>query len=167
MLYFNNTGTSTLTVWPDSNNYTASSGSLRLKLTDDLSEEITYVPATLLNTPTDFTPRIIFSVSASDLPLAAGQYTVEVQQFIETAYTWGTANITWGNANFTWGSAAFPSASLILDSDRAYNEGTNTPTFIIYTTSSQETIYESGSIIDPPTQYTSPNEIGRYTVYNA
>jgi hypothetical protein len=146
MLYLNNTGTTTLTVWPEvSSSYLPGSGSLRLKLTDDLSEEFTYVPATLLNTPTAFTPRLIFSVTASDLPTVSGQYTVEIQEYIPVVFTWGNANVKWGEANFTWGTGAGFSGLLVLDNDRAYNEGTDVPT---------------------ATLYTSPDEIGRYTVYN-
>lgn len=146
MLYLNNTGTTTLTVWPEvSSSYLPGSGSLRLKLTDDLSEEVTYVPATLLNTPTAFTPRLVFSVTASNLPAVSGQYTVEIQEYIPVVFTWGNANVKWGEADFTWGTGAGISGLLVIDNDRAYNKGTDVPT---------------------ATLYTSPDEIGRYTVYN-
>jgi len=146
MLNLRNYGTTTLAIWPEvDSTYLPGSGSLRLKLTDDLSEEVTYVPATLLNTPTDFTPRLIFSVTASDLPAPYGQYTVEVQEYLLTAFTWGSADVKWGEANFTWITGAGVSGVLVIDNDRAYVQGTDYPT---------------------STTYTSPDENGAYTVYN-
>ena len=147
MLYFNNTGTSTLTVWPEVFSELTGSAALRLKLTDDYSQEVTYVPATLLNSPTEYSQRIIFSVTASNLPTASGQYTVEIQKLTPTAaYTWGSANVKWGEASFTWSSSTGIPGALTLDTDRGYNQGTNTPSNIIYI---------------------SPDETGQYTVYNS
>lgn len=146
MLYLNNSGTTTLTVWPEvSSSYLPGSGSLRLKITDDLSQDISYVPAELLNTPTAFNPRLVFSVTASNLPAAFGQYTVEVEEFIETPLTFGAADMTWSDADFTWVYGTGITGVLVIDNDRAILQGTDNPTSI---------------------DYTSPDEIGAYTVYN-
>jgi len=145
MLYLGNSGTTTLTVWPEvSSSYFPGSGSLRLKVTDDYSEEVTYIPATLLNVPTQFTPRLIFSVTSSDVPAEGGQYTAVLQEYLEQSPIWGETQLTFGEADFTWSDTGI-SGIVTLDTDRAFVQGTDTPA---------------------QTQYTSPDETGRYSIYN-
>jgi hypothetical protein len=136
MLYFNNTGSTTLTVWPEEKlTNIPGSGSLRLKLTSDYSQEVTYVPAILLNNPTQYSPRLIFSVTGSDLPQVSGLYTVEIQEYLQGALTWGRADRRWGEADFTWGSGEAISGIYTIDNDRVFNEGLNVPTATIYQSS--------------------------------
>jgi len=162
------TGAQTIAVWPEvsSSYYSNPSGSYQIELSQDWDRSTTTVQATLLNTPTRLTPRLIFSINRATLPEYSGLYTVVVKEGLTRRYKWGETNVLWTDADWTWSSQNVFSDPRTLDNDRAYVSGSDIPAFLQYTTSSTEYIYQSGSGDDPITQYTSSNEYGAYTTYH-
>lgn len=90
------------------------------------------------------TPWIIAQFSGSLLPSASGQYDFKVFDFIPVpVLVWNTTNTQWQNTNDIWNAANFQKGDQI-SADRALI---------------------SGSDVTPITEYVSPNENARYTVY--
>ena len=102
----------------------------------------------LINNPgTNGNNFLVYQVSASALPTASGQYTVETYDVINTPganYTWINASFKWNEDPDTWAELTNVKGAL-LSTDRAY---------------------VSGSDGSPITQYVSPDENGTYTTYN-
>ena len=89
------------------------------------------------------TPWIIAQFSGSLLPSASGQYDFKIFEGIPgVQLIWNTTNTQWQLTNTTWNAVA--SKGDQISTDRA----------II-----------SGSDVTPITEYVSPNENARYTVY--
>ena len=96
MLYFSNSGsTQTLTVWPEVSASIAlePSGGLELKVVQDYDQSETIIPATLLNTPTKYNPRLVFSVLTANIPEYGGLYTVELKETIGRRTKWGETDV--------------------------------------------------------------------------
>jgi hypothetical protein len=102
------------------------------------------IEADVISNPIN-TPWIIAQFSGSLLPSASGQYDFNIYELILGAPTiWNQANIQWQLETDTWDDA-----------------GSNTKGDLI----SVERAFISGSDVTPITEYLSPNENARYTVY--
>jgi hypothetical protein len=168
MLYFSNSGsTQTLTIWPEVSASIAlePSGGLELKVVQDYDQSETIIPATLLNTPTKYNPRLVFSVLTANIPEYGGLYTVELKETIGRRTKWGETDVEWSAANWKWSDPAGRTFSNILDTDRGTVQGTDSSIITQYFVSSSENIYESGSLSTFKV-YESPDENGTYTTYH-
>ena len=146
MINFNvNQESNTFSVYPE----TASldpSASYSVTLTDDLDLTSGSFDVALINTPTNFNPRLVFQVSGSSIqPTNTGQYTFELFESLIERLIWGTANLQFGSTHVQWGAGAAGIGTKI-DTDRVWLEGDNTPT---------------------TTTYTTNNELGSFTTYNS
>jgi len=102
------------------------------------------IEADVISNPIN-TPWIIAQFSGSLLPSASGQYDFNIYELILGAPTiWNQANIQWQLETDTWDDA-----------------GSNTKGDLI----SVERAFISGSDVTPITEYLSPNDNARYTVY--
>tara|TARA_R110000868_G_scaffold4961_1_gene30846 strand:+ start:1878 stop:2330 length:453 start_codon:yes stop_codon:yes gene_type:complete len=150
MLYFSNTGTTqTLTIWPEvsASIALAPSGGLDLRLVQDYDQSETFVTATIVNVPTQYNPRIIFTVPTAQLPAYGGLYSVYVREYTSQRPTWGNANVLWTDANWRWSDAAGTKLGItVIDTDRGEVQGTDSSTI---------------------TQYQSPDETGIYITYHS
>ena len=91
------------------------------------------------------TPWIIAPFSGSLLPSASGQYDFKIFEYTPAAgLVWSTTNTQWQLTNILWNAGTAPVIGDQISTDRA----------II-----------SGSDVTPITEYVSPNENARYTVY--
>lgn len=162
------TGSQIIAVYPEvsSSYFNNPSGSYTIELSQDWDRSVTIDNLELLNTPTRISPRLVFRVDRSSLPQYSGLYTVTVKESIVRRPKWGDTNVLWTDANWIWSQASASFDPRTLDNDRAYVSGSDIPSFLQYTTSSTEYIYQSGSGDDPITQYTSSNEYGAYTTYH-
>jgi hypothetical protein len=168
MLYFSNTGSiQTLTIWPEVSASIAllPSGGLDLKLIQDYDRSETTIPVTLLNTPNEYNPRLVFSVPTADVPAYGGLYTVELREFIQERPKWGTTNRLWSEAHWRWSDTSVIFDLSIIDQDRGTVEGTDSSIITQYYVTSSENIYGSGSL-STFTVYESPDEFGTYTTYH-
>ena len=168
MLYFSNTGsTQTLTIWPEVSASIAleASGGLDLKLIQDYDRSETTIPVTLLNSPTKYSPRLVFSIATANVPAYGGLYTVELREFIPERPKWGTTNKLWSEANWKWSDTAAVLEYKVIDQDRGTVQGTDSSIITQYYVTSSENIYESGSL-SIFTTYESPDELGTYTTYH-
>lgn len=168
MLYFSNSGsTQTLTVWPEVSASIAlePSGGLDLRVVQDYDQSETTIPATLLNTPTKYNPRLVFSILTANVPAYGGLYTVQVREFIQERPIWGQTNVKWANADWRWSDASAKLGIHVIDTDRGTVQGTDSSIINQYFVSSSENIYESGSLATFKV-YESPDENGTYTTYH-
>jgi hypothetical protein len=167
MLYFSNSGSvQTLTIWPEVSASIAlqPSGGLDLRVVQDYDQSETIIPATLQNTPTRYTPRLVFSILTANVPQYGGLYTVELREFIQERPKWGTTDVKWTDANWRWSDASAKYNISTIDTDRGTVEGLDTPQTIQYLISSSEYIYGSG--VGTVTEYIGPDETGVYTTYH-
>jgi hypothetical protein len=116
-----------------------------LEYTQSYSNTVTgSIVADVISNPQN-TPWIIAQFSGSFLPSASGQYDFQIFNYIQGApLIWNLADIEWQLATTTWDSASSAVAGDLISVERA----------II-----------SGSDVTPITEYLSPNENARYTVY--
>ena len=166
-LEYSSSGVTTQAIWPEvSSSYANNpSGSFVLTLSQEYDRSETELTGTLLNNPTPITPRLILQFNRSQLPEYSGQYTAELKEGLVRRYKWGTTNVKWSEANWIWNTATQLTEARVLDIDRAWVSGSDFATFDVYTSSSTETIYDSGSAY-PATEYVSPDENGTYTTYH-
>jgi len=169
-LQYATTGSQTIAVWPDTP-ASSSTSPFRMVLSSDYDRSSTVVDLTLQNTPTSVLPRLVFSFNKAQLPSYTGNYTLtlqEAERFRELDLIWGETEMTWTNIQAKWSDPTYIKGGFteVLDIDRAWISGSDVPSFTQYTTSSSDTIYESGSIVPPPTQYLSPDETGSYITYH-
>lgn len=135
MLKFTKLGsTQTQAIWPDvtASLATQPSGGLDIILTQDYDNTSTVVDGTLLNTPTEYTPRIVFSVSTAEVPSYSGLYSYVLREFITEDLKWKTANLKWGEADVKWGAGVFKKDLQTIDEGRAIVQGTDTPSTTTY-----------------------------------
>jgi hypothetical protein len=100
------------------------------------------IEADVISNPQN-TSWVIAQFSGSLLPTASGQYDFKIfEALAPVQLTWNTTNIQWQLADSTWNAAA-AKGDLI----------------------SEERAIISGSDVTPITEYVSPNENARYTVY--
>jgi len=116
-----------------------------LEYTQSYSNTVTgSIIATIISDPQN-TPWIIAQFSGSSLPSASGQYDFKIYDYtVGNLYIWNTTNIQWQLANTTWNNAGTSAVGDQISVDRAFI---------------------SGSDVTPITEYVSPNENARYTVY--
>jgi len=140
--------TNTISVYPESGSiyFDNPSGSFVLELTQDYDQSTTEIPASLLNTPTEYNPRLTLQLDSIFVPDYTGLYTVKVKELLAIRTTWSQTNIKWELANWLWSSAQGSGISRVIDTDRAFISGSDTPVF---------------------KQYASPDENGAYTTYNS
>jgi len=114
-----------------------------LEFTQSYSNTVTgSILADVISNPQN-TSWIIAQFSGSQLPSASGQYDFEMFEAVPGQnYVWSTANVQWQLAQGTWDNS--PTKGDLINQERA----------II-----------SGSDVVPITEYVSPNEDARYTVY--
>lgn len=170
MLNFYKAGlNNTVSIYPESGSlyFDSPSGSFQIQLTQDYDQSVTTLDATLLNTPTQFSPRLTLQVTTNQVPSYTGLYTVELKEFLAQQLKWIEANTIWSQTNRKWSQKDSIVGERLLDIDRAFVSGSDVPVFKQYTTSSGEYIYESGSVDPAPTQYVSPDEQGAYITYNS
>jgi hypothetical protein len=116
-----------------------------LEFTQSYSNTVTgSILADVISNPQN-TPYIIAQFSGSTLPSASGQYDFKIfNTVLSNPPIWNTTNTNWESANFVWEFPGGMVANELISTDRA----------II-----------SGSDVTPITEYLSPNENARYTVY--
>ena len=116
-----------------------------LEYTQSYSNTVTgSILADVISNPQN-TPYIIAQFSGSTLPSASGQYDFKIfNTVLSNPPIWNTTNTNWESANFVWEFPGGMVANELISTDRA----------II-----------SGSDVTPITEYLSPNENARYTVY--
>jgi hypothetical protein len=142
--FYNHVPVGTHTIYPDIDPIylTNPSGSLKVELVQDLDNSTKVIFPTLTNTPTEFTPRIIFNVPSGSLPLNKGQYTMYTYEGIDGV--WNQINQQWQLISNEW-DQTFLTNERLISTDRAWVEGVNGVTI---------------------TQYTGTNQTGTYTTYN-
>ena len=167
--FFKNNLTNTISIYPESGSlyFDNPSGSFEIQLTQDYDQSVTTLTATLLNTPTQFSPRLTLQVTSNQIPDYTGLYSLELKEYLAQHLKWSEANTIWSQTHRKWSQRDAITGERILDTDRAFVSGSDVPTFIQYTTSSTEYIYESGSVVPAYTQYVSPDENGAYITYNS
>ena len=167
--FFKNNLTNTISIYPESGSlyFDSPSGSFEIQLTQDYDQSVTTLTPTLLNTPTQFSPRLTLQVSSSEVPSYTGLYSLTLLEYIRQKSKWSEQNTIWSATHLKWSDVTFKTGLRNLDTDRAFVSGSDVPVFIQYTTSSAEYIYQSGSVIPTTKQYTSPDEIGAYITYNS
>jgi len=147
MINLRKSGTvNTISIYPEiSSLYSNSpSGGYDLYVTQDYNDQETLLSASLINTPTEFDPRLVLQIQSQDVPSSSGLYKTQLQEFVLRSDTWGNTNTKWVDADNRWSDRAkFDRRN--IDVDRAYVSGSDIPVF---------------------TSYTSPDETGRYTTYN-
>tara|TARA_R110000803_G_scaffold123413_1_gene191351 strand:+ start:4580 stop:5092 length:513 start_codon:yes stop_codon:yes gene_type:complete len=166
--FFKENATNTISIYPESSSlyYNNDSGSFEIQLTQDYDQSETSLFPSLLNVPTQFSPRLTLQVSSSEVPSYTGLYSLTLLEYINQQIEWAQQNTIWSATHLKWSDISYKSGSRTLDIDRAFVSGSDVPVFIQYTTSSQEYIYGSGSIIPATIQYASPDETGAYITYN-
>ena len=167
--FFKNNLTNTISIYPESGSlyFDSPSGSFEIQLTQDYDQSVTTLVATLLNTPTQFSPRLTLQVASNQIPDYTGLYSLVLKEYINQQLKWSEVNTLWSTTHQKWSDVTFKTGLRNLDTDRAFVSGSDVPTFIQYTTSSTEYIYESGSVVPAYTQYVSPDENGAYITYNS
>lgn len=168
-LYYSSSGTQHIAIWPE---VTASSypidtvsQSFALEVTQEYDRSSTTIDLTLANNPNTYSPRMVFTLNRGQVPQYSGQYDAQLLQYQLQRPVWGTTNKQWTAANWRWSSQLVPLSSSIIDFDRAWVSGSDFQSFDVYTSSSSDTIYDSGSSY-PATQYVSPDEDGAYITYH-
>ena len=118
-------------------------GVIVLDFTQSYSNTVTgSIDATVISDP-QTTPWIIAQFSGSLLPSASGQYDFKIFEGTPgLQLIWNTTNTQWQLTNTTWNAVASKGDQI-----------------------SAERAIISGSDVTPITEYTSPNENARYTVY--
>lgn len=167
MLYFRNSGSiQSMTLWPEVSASLAlePSGGLELRIIQDYDQSETIIPATLVNTPTEYNPRLVFQINTADVPEYGGLYTVYLREFVGERPIWGTTNVKWTDAKWIWSQPSVVLEYRILDQDRGTVQGLDTEEITQYLISSSEYIYGQG--VETPTEYISPDETGTYTTYH-
>lgn len=146
MINFNvNQETNTFTVYPETASLSPSA-SYSVTLTDDLDLSSGSFDVALINTPTNFNPRLVFQVSGSSIqPTNGGQYTFQLLESLIQRLIWGQTHLKFGEAHAQWGAGAAGTGT-VIDTDRVWLEGDNTPAITTYTTN---------------------NELGSFTTYNS
>jgi len=140
--------TNTISVYPESGSiyFNNPSGSFVLELTQDYDQSVTEVEAALLNTPTEYNPRLTLQVSTTNVPSYTGLYTVKLIEKVTTRNTpWSGTHIKWMNAHTKWNTSGEINIERVLDTTRAFVSGSDVPVF---------------------KQYASPDETGAYITYN-
>ena len=143
MLQLNKSETiNTIAFYP---NELTTGSAILLEYTQSYSNTVTgSIEATIISNPQD-TPYVIATFSGSLLPSASGQYDFKIFEYTQGGLlVWNTTNIEWQLANTDWEDA---SSAIIGDQISA------------------ERAIISGSDVTPITEYVSPNENARYTVY--
>jgi len=155
-----------MTLWPEVSASLAlsPSGGLDLRIVQDYDQSETIIPATLLNTPTEYNPRLVFQINTVDVPAYKGLYTVYLREFIGERPIWVTTHNKWTDANWKWSTPSVVLEYRILDQDRGTVQGLDTEEIIQYLVSSSEYIYGEG--VDTTKEYISPDQDGAYTTYH-
>jgi len=166
--FFKSGLTNTISVYPESGSlyFDNPNGNFEIQLTQDYDQSVTTLTPTLLNTPTQFSPRLTLQVTTNQVPSYTGLYSLILKEYLAEQLTWSEAHTIWADTHRIWSQKDAITGERTLDTDRAFVSGSDVPTFIQYTTSSQEYIYGSGSLIPTTIQYVSPDETGAYITYN-
>ncbi len=116
-----------------------------LDYTQSYSNTVTgSIQATVISDPAN-TPWIIAQFSGSLLPSASGQYEFKIFDYTPAVgLIWNTTNTQWQLTTTTWNAGSPAIIGDLISEDRALI---------------------SGSDVTPITEYVSPNENARYTVY--
>ena len=126
------------------NEVLASNSEILMYYTQSYSKTVTgSIQANVISNPQN-TPWVIAQFSGSFLPSASGQYDFNIYELVQIPAVWNTTIDQWELADTLWNSASGSSIGDLISTDRA----------II-----------SGSDVTPITEYVSPNENARYTVY--
>jgi len=101
---------------------------------------------TTVSSPNMFRNWLIISNSGSDVPVASGQYDIEIYTKAEAVEgRWAFTTDVWSTTEQKWATFGDAGLDTLIYSDRAWISGSN----------EQEI-----------TQYVSSNEYGKYTTYN-
>ena len=135
MLKFISTlATGSFGVYPDSPSIYANSEKVRyeLKLIQDMDgSTLGNQPITRINTPTDYDPRLVFQAYSGSIPNQTGQYTSYVYEK-EITGTWGEITNTFSAEVRTFVEIGGTNQARLIDTDRAYVDGTNDVTITRY-----------------------------------
>ena len=138
----------TFAIYPESGSIYAyePDGKFELTLTQDYNQSESVVIVSLINNPTEFSPRLVFQANSVDIPKATGLYTIQLKEFREVLLRliWGQQHTLWGDTHVRWDGVEARFGERTLDTDRAYVSGSDIPSF---------------------NQYISPDEDGRYITY--
>lgn len=136
----------TVTIYPDSGSIYATNPNVayEFELVQDYDQKTTIVSATLINYPTEFSPRLTLQLPTNEVPDASGLYTFSLYEYLAQQIKWIEAHTIWAQTHVQWGESG-RSGVRKIEENRAFVAGTDTPTF---------------------TQYVSPDETGKYTTYN-
>jgi len=147
-LTYDTSGTETIAIWPDvtSSINTNPSASYDMVLSSDYGLQETIVSMSLDSIPTEVNPRLIFTLNKSDLPNYTGNYTYIVREGtpIVVNERWFEADETWSAYAVRWNGTAETQFTTI-ETDRAWIEGNDVPTF---------------------TEYNVPSTPGQYSIYH-
>ena len=166
--FYRNNPINTFAVYPD---YTASysdrsNATYTFTLDKDYDRSVTTFTGSLINQPSRVNPRLVFQITGSVVPEWSGLYTLTLQEALAISYKWGQAHTLWTDSHWTWGSKNLLVSQSLIDGDRAKVSGSDQIIFEQYTTSSQEYIYGSGSVLPDNIQYTGSVQTGAYTTYH-
>lgn len=145
---YDTSGTETIAVWPDvtSSINTNPSASYDMVLSSDYGLQESIIQMTLNSVPTEVNPRLIFTFNKSDLPNYTGNYTFNIREGIPISLNekWSAVDETWSTYSVRWDGTAETEYTTI-ETDRAWLEGNDVPTF---------------------TQYDVPSTPGQYNIYH-
>ena len=135
--------TNTFSVYPETG---STDSTFVVKLTQDLDLSTSEFTVTRINSTSTLNDILVLQSTTSDfLPDYTGQYTFEL--FTEGTLDpliWGTTTSTYSTTTRKWGQP-YSDVGEKIDTDRAFVYGGDQPTF---------------------TEYTTTNEVGRYTTYH-
>ena len=135
--------TNTFSIYPETG---STDSSFTVRLTQDLDLSSTEFTVTRINSTTTLSDILVLqSTTSNDLPDYTGQYTFELfTEGTNLPLIWGTTTSTYSTTTRKWGDAT-SDVGVKIDTDRAFVYGSDQPTF---------------------TEYTTTNEVGRYTTYH-
>lgn len=138
--------TNTIAIYPDSASiyYNNPSGSFEIQTSQDYNLNTGSVNALIINSPTPFSPRLVFQILGTEVPTESGLYTYTLQEFLTVTNSWIEQNTLWSLTDLQWSTGRDKSTERNLDTNRLAVSGSDTPSF---------------------TQYVSPDETGYYTTY--
>jgi len=145
-LVYQTSGSQTIAVWPETTASFVSNPDVQYQmiLSSDYGLQEQIVDLTLTDTPTPVNPRLIFTLESADLPNYTGNYTFTIRESIPSDQTWATISETWLSYDVKWNQE--PDQVLFtLETNRAWIQGSDEPTFV---------------------QYDNPSTPGQYSIYH-
>ena len=143
MINFNTSQASnTFSVYPESSSlyWNSPSGSFYVELIQSMDLSSGSFEVSLLNTPTDFSPRLTLQ-ETTGIPEITGQYIFKLYEEIRgEQLQWGNAHFKFSELHQLWSDVtnAGSEGTRLLDTDRAYVQGNNNPDITTYSTNNEQ-----------------------------